>query len=214
MRLGNGATYAGAWLAVAVGPAPFIDATSAGLPGADPSEVALCFSASVVNAGAPVLDPAKVAGKIVLCDRGLNARVDKSFAVREAGGVGMVLVNVAPGTINADFHYVPSVHLADTARAALKAYAATTGATATINLATIVHTVPAPLTAGFSSRGPLIAGAGDLLKPGRDRPARTFWQPWRRPAAGLSTASTAARRCRARTWPGSPRCAICTDWSR
>ncbi len=44
-------------------------------------------------------------------------------------------------------------------------YAATAGATATINQATITYTTPAPYTASFSSRGPLIAGGGDLLKP-------------------------------------------------
>ena len=30
----------------------------------------------------------KVAGKIVVCDRGVNGRVNKSLAVQEAGGVG------------------------------------------------------------------------------------------------------------------------------
>jgi hypothetical protein len=47
----------------------------------------------------------------------------------------------------------------------IKAYAATAGATATINQATIVYNEPAPFTASFSSRGPLLAGGGDLLKP-------------------------------------------------
>jgi subtilisin family serine protease len=112
-----------------------------------------------------VLDPAKVAGKIVLCDRGVNARVAKSQAVKDAGGVGMVLANVTPNSLNADFHFVPTVHVADTARAALKAYAATTGATARIAQSTILFNVPAPQTAAFSSRGPLTAGGGDLLKP-------------------------------------------------
>ena len=165
VTLGSGATFSGASLATPVASRPFIDSTAAGLPGVDATELALCFSASVVNNGAPVLDPAKVAGKIVLCDRGTNARVDKSLAVQAAGGAGMVLVNVTPNSLNADFHFVPSVHVAETARPALKAYAATPGATATINQATIVFNVPAPLTAAFSSRGPLIAGGGDLLKP-------------------------------------------------
>jgi subtilisin family serine protease len=164
VTLGNGTTYTGASLATAVGPAPLIDSTAAGLPGADPTALALCFTASD-NMGTAVLDPAKVAGKIVVCDRGVNARVNKSLAVRDAGGVGMILVNVTPGSVNADFHFVPSIHLPDTLRAAVKAYAATPGATATINQATIVHNVPAPLTAAFSSRGPLTAGGGDLLKP-------------------------------------------------
>ena len=164
VKLGNNVTYTGASVATPVGPAPFIDSTAAGLPGADPSALALCFAAED-NGGVPVLDPAKVAGKIVLCDRGVNARVNKSLAVQEAGGVGMVLVNTSASSINADFHFVPTVHLQNTDRAAVKAYAATAGATATINQATIVYNAPAPFTASFSSRGPLRAGGGDLLKP-------------------------------------------------
>ena len=163
VTLGNGITYFGASIATAVGPAPFIDSTTAGLPTADATLLRLCYSTAA--AGSAQLDPAKVAGKIVLCDRGGNARVDKSQAVKDAGGVGMVLVNVVAGSLNADFHFVPTVHLADTDRAAVKAYAATTGATAKINAAAIVLNTPAPLTAAFSSRGPLTAGGGDLLKP-------------------------------------------------
>ena len=74
-------------------PAPLIDSTAAGLPGANATAVALCFAAADNGGSAPVLDPAKVAGKIVVCDRGANARVNKSLAVKEAGGVGMILVN-------------------------------------------------------------------------------------------------------------------------
>jgi len=164
VTLGNSTTYNGASVATAVGPAPFIDSTAAGLPGANATAVALCFAAED-NGGVAVLDPAKVAGKIVLCDRGVTARVNKSLAVQEAGGIGMVLVNTSVSSLNADFHFVPSVHLQSTDRAAVKAYAATAGATATINQATIVYNVPAPFTASFSSRGPLLAGGGDLLKP-------------------------------------------------
>ncbi len=163
VTLGNGATYYGASLATLVGPAPLIDSTAAGLPGADSTQVALCYAA-IDNGGVPVLDPATVAGKIVVCDRGVTARTNKSLAVQEAGGVGMILVNTSANSLNADFHFVPTVHLQNTDRAAVKAYAATAGATATINQATIVYTEPAPFTASFSSRGPLRA-SGDLLKP-------------------------------------------------
>jgi hypothetical protein len=82
-----------------------------------------------------------------------------------AGGVGMILVNATSNSLNADFHFVPTVHLQDTDRGAVRAYAATAGATATISQATIVLNTPAPFTATFSSRGPLAAGGGDLLKP-------------------------------------------------
>jgi subtilisin family serine protease len=164
VTLGNGVTYSGASVAAPVGPAPFIDSTAAGLPGANATALALCFTAGD-NGGTAVLDPAKVAGKIVLCDRGTNARVNKSLAVKQAGGVGMVLANTSPNSLNADFHFVPTVHVANTDRAALKAYAATAGATAKINQATITFTDPAPFTAAFSSRGPLVGAGGDLLKP-------------------------------------------------
>jgi hypothetical protein len=162
VTLGNSVTYYGASVATAVGPAPLIDSMAAGVTGADPGHLALCYGAAD---GDVVLDPAKVAGKIVVCDRGVTARVNKSLAVQQAGGVGMILVNTSPNSLNADFHFVPTVHLQNTDRAAVKAYAATAGATATINQATIVYNATAPFTATFSSRGPLRAGNGDLLKP-------------------------------------------------
>jgi len=164
VTLGNSWIYYGASVATTAVTAPLIDSEAAGLPGADATAVRLCYAA-VDNGDTPVLDPAKVAGKIVVCDRGDTARVNKSLAVMEAGGVGMILVNTSLNSINADFHSVPTVHLQDTDRAAVKAYAATAGATATINAATVTYTEPAPYTASFSSRGPLVAGGGDLLKP-------------------------------------------------
>ena len=157
VTLGNGVTYQGASVATAVGPAPFIDSTAAGLAGANPAEVALCFPGT--------LDPAVVTGKIVYCDRGVNARTEKSLTVQMAGGIGMIMANTSPNSLNADLHFVPTVHISNVDRAAVKAYAATPGATATINQATIVRNAPAPFTASFSSRGPLRAGNGDLLKP-------------------------------------------------
>ena len=165
VTLGNNATFTGgSSTSTAVGPAPLIDSTAAGLPGANATALALCFTAGN-NGGAAVLDPAKVAGKIVVCDRGTNARTDKSLAVQQAGGIGMLLLNTSPNSINYDLHVVPTVHLQDTDRAAIKAYAATAGATAQISAATIVFNAPAPLTAAFSSRGPSPAAGGDVLKP-------------------------------------------------
>jgi hypothetical protein len=92
--------------------------------------VALCFLGT--------LDPAKTAGKIVHCDRGVNARVDKSAAVKEAGGVGMIMTNTSPNSLNADLHTVPTVHLADTDRPAIVAYIASAGASATATLSKAV----------------------------------------------------------------------------
>ena len=52
----------------------------------------MCFAAAD-NGGVAVLDPAKVAGKIVLCDRGVNARhaldLERQAArEHEQGGLG------------------------------------------------------------------------------------------------------------------------------
>jgi len=159
VTLGNGSTYSGASVATAVGPAPLVDSVNVGLAGADFAEVELCYPGT--------LDPAAVTGTIVLCKRGVIARVDKSLAVSEAGGVGMILYNDPDSSLNADFHFVPTVHVTRADGLAIKSYISTegAGATASIAQATIVYDVPAPYTASFSSRGPLRAGGGDLLKP-------------------------------------------------
>ena len=59
------------------------------------------------------LDPAKVKGKIVVCLRGITARVEKGEAVHQAGGIGMVLANdVDNGNeIVADAHVLPATHI-------------------------------------------------------------------------------------------------------
>jgi hypothetical protein len=155
---GDGASYTGASLGKGVGSRSLVQSTAAGLASADPTEVRLCFPGT--------LDPAVVTGKIVLCDRGVIARVDKSLAVQQAGGVGMILANTSPSSLNADIHAVPSVHVDHVAGAAIKAYIAVDPASATASLSAGVGQIgaPAPFVASFSSRGPLLASS-DLLKP-------------------------------------------------
>jgi subtilisin family serine protease len=157
VTLGSGASYTGVSVNPTALPAkPVIRAQDAGLAGANPTSLRLCFSSPAV------LDPTKVAGKVVVCDRGTNARVDKSLAVLQAGGLGMVLVDNGAGLVP-DIHSVPTVHLTAAHGALVKSYAATAGATAAIS-AFFKGTQPAPFMAGFSSRGP---NQGDLnmLKP-------------------------------------------------
>src|SRR6266508_1558219 len=103
VTLGSGATFTGKGQGPAVPSSPLIDSVNAGLAGANPTQVELCFIGT--------LDPAKVTGKIVLCRRGTNPRTDKSQAVKNAGGVGMILYNPTPNSLNADFHFVPTVHV-------------------------------------------------------------------------------------------------------
>jgi subtilisin family serine protease len=170
VTLGNGVTYAGASYSSALAAMPLIDSVDAGLAGADATMVELCYSAAdnvVAGVPTPVLDPAKVAGKVVLCKRGATALVNKSGAVAAAGGAGAIIYNDPAGvtSILALMHAVPTVHVVAASGLAIKAYAASASPTAEIAQSTIVMTAAAPFTANFSSRGPLLAGNGDLLKP-------------------------------------------------
>jgi Subtilase family/Fibronectin type-III domain/PA domain/Peptidase inhibitor I9 len=147
VTLGNGATYTGVTLTGGVGSAPLVDAAALGDQ--------LCHVGRLAAA----------TGKIVLCRRGDNARVEKSLAVKQAGGVGMVLYNVSDTqSLNTDNHYIPSVHINNTNGLAVKAYAATAGATASIGAGHAVFGGGNTM-ADFSSRGPSLAGGGDVLKP-------------------------------------------------
>ena len=164
VTLGDASVYQGVSLGAGTAMLPVIRSINAGLPNADATAVRLCYSSAYW--GTPVLDPAKVAGKIVQCDRGTSARVDKSLAVQEAGGVGMILTNTSPASLNADFHSVPTLHTDEVAGAAIKAYIDAAGAAATAQIAPgQIVSVEAPVVASFSSRGPARAVNGNLLKP-------------------------------------------------
>jgi hypothetical protein len=167
--LGNGAKYTGASLNNAPLPvAPIVRSEDVALPGADPVRVRQCWSQGF-QGGPAVLDPDKVRGKIVTCVRGANDRVDKSLAVLQAGGVGMVLVDTGGGLI-AELHSVPTVHVNAADGAQIKAYAATPGATASFTkFVSGASAVPAPIIAAFSSRGPNLYD-GNLLKPDMTAP--------------------------------------------
>lgn len=169
--LGNNAAYAGASLNLnALGQTPTIMASEAGVSGANASQLNLCYGTSD---GAVVLDPAKVAGKIVVCTRGTTARVNKSLAVAQAGGVGMIMIDNGAGLV-AEAHSVPTVHVPAANGAAIRAYV-TGNASATAAISTFTATRGfdlAPKMAGFSSRGPNLGNANmlkpDLTAPGVD----------------------------------------------
>ncbi len=138
--------------------APVVYAGNAGLAGA--ADAHLCYLGT--------LDPVQVAGRIVVCDRGTNPRTEKSQEVADAGGVGMVIANVTPDSLDSDFHAVPTVHIDSSARTALLAELAAAGAGVTATLigenVTGVE-IPAPQVAGFSSRGPSLDLDGAVLTP-------------------------------------------------
>jgi minor extracellular serine protease Vpr len=104
VRLPSGVRLGGAMASTrGVGPARLVVASRVAAPEATRSDARVCTPGS--------LDAARVAGAIVLCDRGAIGRVDKSAAVAQADGVGMVLANTGAGSVDADFHSVPTVHL-------------------------------------------------------------------------------------------------------
>lgn len=115
------------------------------------------------------LDRAAVAGKVVLCTRGTNDRVEKSAVVKDAGGVGMVLGNTqdtSDDTVR-DPHTLPSVHVNRAAHAQIKAALAAGPHRAELRTrreAAVPADGTTPRIAGFSSRGP-VAGAQDLPGP-------------------------------------------------
>jgi hypothetical protein len=162
--LGNGKKYTGASMNTAPLPsAPMITAEQAAASGANAGLASLCYSASS-NGGVAVLDPVKVKGKIVTCTRGTNARTDKSLAVFQAGGVGMVEIDNGAGLV-AEVHSVPTVHVNAADGAAIKAYAQAQNASAEMSKFVIgISSVKAPVVASFSSRGPNRYD-GNVLKP-------------------------------------------------
>jgi hypothetical protein len=82
-------------------------AQDAAAPGASRREAGQC------RLGA--LDSRLVADRVVVCQRGAIGRIDKSESVAQAGGRAMVLVNRRPGSVTADLHSVPTVHLSASA---------------------------------------------------------------------------------------------------
>lgn len=158
VALGNGASYVGASITPGLAKqTPLVTSLAMKLPTASDHDAALCFTGT--------LDPAKAVGKVVQCDRGGNARVDKSFEVKRAGGVGMILTNVGSGSLNSDLHAVPTVHVDGTARTAILAYIAAAGPSATAAIVPGHSAVQVPEVAAFSSRGPSTTTGGNILKP-------------------------------------------------
>ena len=157
VRLGDGRAFVGAMVSDrAIRRTGIVLARDAAADGSVPEAAARCESGS--------LDAAAVAEKIVICERGVTARVDKSSVVSRSGGVAMVLVSTVADGVEADVHAVPTVHLDVDDGATLTSYVRSAGADATASLdPTASEDVPLPMVAPFSARGPL--PGGDLLKP-------------------------------------------------
>lgn len=159
--LGDGTQVAGASISRTPLPSTrLVDAATVGNGSASADDTALCAPGS--------LDPAQVGGTIVLCQRGVYDRVAKSAEVHRAGGAGVILVNISEGSLDADFHEVPTIHVSDEDAPKVYGYLDAAGAAATASFVLGNQTgtlTPVPQVAGFSSRGPAASDDSDLLKP-------------------------------------------------
>ncbi|KAJ3685507.1 hypothetical protein LUZ61_014671 [Rhynchospora tenuis] len=171
--LGNGKNYSGVSLysgkPLSNSPLPLIYAGNA----TNSSSGSLCMPNTLI--------PEKVAGKIVLCDRGINARVQKGYVVNAAGGAGMVLSNTAANgeELVADAHLIPATGVGQKAGDAIKSYLSSDPSpTATIQFGgTQVNIRPSPVAAAFSSRGPNTI-TPEILKPDLIAPGVNILAAW------------------------------------
>ncbi len=154
--LGDGSEFFGASVTPGADTAPLVDSADLNNELCDPD---------VTFRPAPT-------GKIVLCKRGVFARVAKSQAVSEQGGVGMVLYNENDlQTLATDNHFVPSVHVSFSDGVEIKDYIASRprgGPNQAMALINQGEKVPqqGSVMADFSSRGPTgLPASPDIIKP-------------------------------------------------
>ncbi|XP_010942942.1 subtilisin-like protease SBT5.4 [Elaeis guineensis] len=139
---------------------PLIGSEDARNPNRSIADATQCISGA--------LDPAKVTGKIVICIRGTNSRVEKGETVRQAGGTGMILANdeSTGNEVLADAHVLPATHISYSDGVSLLSYikSAKSPLGYITDPKTMLDTFPAPFMAAFSSRGPNTVTPG-ILKP-------------------------------------------------
>lgn len=127
------------------------------------------------------LDPALIRGKVVVCDRGINARVEKGEVVRDAGGVGMILANTAASgeEMVADSHLCPAVAVGRKAGDMIREYVrSSANPTAVLTFGgTVLNIKPSPVVAAFSSRGPNLV-TPQILKPDLIGPGVNILAAW------------------------------------
>lgn len=131
---------------------PIVDAATLGNP--------LCGAPTDAPPGTGTTFPAgtDLSGKIVICNRGGNGRVEKGVNAAAVGAAGMILANnQASGTsLNGDAHALPTAHITYADGVALRAFLGTHPGT-TAALSGAVEDIKASngdIMAAFSSRGP------------------------------------------------------------
>ncbi|CAI5502950.1 unnamed protein product [Closterium sp. Naga37s-1] len=186
ITLGNKAVVLGAGLggnAVTAKGLPLIDGRSAPGDVASLDEAELCFPGC--------LDPAKVAGKIVMCLRGGVYLFEKARVVAAAGGLGVIFVNDPTGSSDVYSSVseatIPTVHLTAAQGAVIRTYIKKTKQPTAAMAADCVFgksTISPPAVAAFSSTGPPLdpmadsvpgGPINDILKPDILSPGVELW---------------------------------------
>ncbi|KAG9448782.1 hypothetical protein H6P81_008747 [Aristolochia fimbriata] len=139
---------------------PLINSVDVKLDSANATAAQFCFLGS--------LDPKKVKGKVVVCNRGISPRVEKGMAVKVAGGAGMILINdeSSGDSLNADAHVLPSAMISYRDGLFLQSYMNSTRSPVAyvVPLGTTLAPEASPLMAAFSSQGPSSL-LPEILKP-------------------------------------------------
>jgi subtilisin family serine protease len=125
-----------------------------------PTPVVLAESISPDAICSKPLAAGTATGKVVACQRGTNARIDKGFNVLAGGAAGMILYNPVAQDVETDNHWLPAIHVDGPPTALLAFINGHTNVMATWAQGTAKAT-PADVMASFSSRGP----TGDFIKP-------------------------------------------------
>ncbi|KAL3850011.1 hypothetical protein ACJIZ3_011893 [Penstemon smallii] len=127
------------------------------------------------------LSRAKVKGKMVVCDRGINGRAEKGQIVKEAGGVAMILTNTEINLEedSVDVHVLPATLIGFDESIQLKSYINSTKRPKAriIFGGTVIGRSRAPAVAQFSSRGPSYTDPS-ILKPDMIAPGVNIIAAW------------------------------------
>ncbi len=105
--------------------------------------------------------PGSVSGKVVVCERGTNARVAKGLNVRNGGAEGMILYNPTRMDVQTDNHHLPAIHLEGPNGDVLAFISGHPDVRATW-ASGVSSPTRGDVMAAFSSRG---SGAQDFIKP-------------------------------------------------
>lgn len=121
-------------------------------------------------------------GEIVVCDRGVYGRVEKSKNLMLAGAGGYILANTnkTGEDITAEDHCLPAAHIGDSEGDKLRTWLSSgTNHQGSISGLQILHDDSvADQVGGFSSRGPNLPPVQDVLKPDMIAPGVSILAAW------------------------------------